>query len=207
MTEQELKQLLALGYELPGLEFKPPGPRSDAYLFATVTRAVLGMANRSDGGLVVIGIEEDAGGIRPVGVSAPDLDSWNCDDVMAGLSPAADPFVSVSLERVTADEKTFVVLSVAEFETVPVICKRQFNDPRNPSKQVLRPGACYVRPRRKPETSEIPSQTEMRELLELAVRKGIRDFLQRAAAAGLPVAAQASPSVTERFDAELEDFK
>jgi hypothetical protein len=111
------------------------------------------------------------------------------------------------LERVSTDGKTFVILSVEEFETIPVICKRQFNDPRNPAKVVLRPGACYVRTRRKPETSEIPSQTEMRELLELATRKGIRHFLERAAAAGLPVATPGAPSAAEHYDAELGDFK
>jgi len=207
MTEQELKEILGLGHELPGVEFKPAGPRTDAYLFATVTRAVLGMANRADGGLVILGVEEDAAGLRPVGLSTPELDTWNHDDVTAGLSAAADPFVSVSLERVSADGMTFLALRVQEFETIPVICKRQFNDPKIPSKQVLRPGACYVRTRRKPETSEIPSQTEMREVLELATRKGIRHFLERAAAAGLPLAAPASPTPDQQFDAELGDFK
>jgi len=132
VTEQELKEILALGHEVPGVEFKPPGPRTDAYLLATVTRAVLGMANRADGGLVILGVEDATAGIRPIGLSPTDLDTWNHDDVMASLSPAADPFVSVSAERVSVDGKLCVVLSIEEFETIPVICKRQFNDPQEP---------------------------------------------------------------------------
>jgi predicted HTH transcriptional regulator len=196
-----------MGHELPGVEFKPPGPRTEAYLFASVTRAVLGMANRSDGGLVILGVKEAGSGLLPVGLAPAELDSWNYDDVMAALSGAADPFVSVSMERVSADNKTFVVLKVAEFETIPVICKRAFKDPKNPSKLVLRPGACYVRTRKKPETSEIPSQTEMRELLDLATRKGIRHVIERAVAAGLPLITSSGPTDAELFDAELADFK
>ncbi len=206
MRESELAEVLALGYELTGVEFKPPGPRTDAYLFATVTRAVLGMANRRDGGLVVIGAEAAQPTVRPVGISEVDAGSWNYDDVMAGLSAAADPFVTVDLDTVSFDGKRFVVLRVHEFETVPVLCKREFKK-EGTQTFVLRPAACYVRTRRKPETSEIPSQTEMRELLDLAVQKGVRQFIERAVSAGLPISPETTPKAAERFDAQLGDFK
>src|SRR5688500_11792494 len=56
MTDQEFAELLGLGYESRGVEFKPPGPRSDSYLLAAVARAALGMANLRDGGIIVIGV-------------------------------------------------------------------------------------------------------------------------------------------------------
>jgi predicted HTH transcriptional regulator len=208
MTEQELAELIATGHEVPGVEFKPPGPRTDAYLFATVTRAVLGMANRADGGLVIVGVDEDAAaGLVPTGLSAQDLPTWSFDDVTAGLAAAADPFVTIVIEPSEYRGVTLLVIRVHEFETVPVICKRQFLDPRNQARQVLRPGACYVRTRRKPETSEIPSQTEMRELLDLGIRKGIRQFLERAAAAGLKLPTGTPQTDDDLFDADLGDFR
>jgi hypothetical protein len=52
----------------------------------------------------------------------------------------------------------------------------------------------YVRGRGKPETIEVPTQTEMRELLELAVDKGVQAFLARAGRVGLLQPAHAEPA-------------
>ena len=59
MTEQDFESLLALGHETNGVEFKGRGSRSDSAFLAGVIRAVLGMANRRDGGLVILGVESD----------------------------------------------------------------------------------------------------------------------------------------------------
>lgn len=206
MTEQELDELIAAGHELPGVEFKPAGQRTDPYLFAVVTRAVLGMANRADGGVVIVGVEEAADKtLRVSGLGPQDLPSWNYDDVAAGLAAAAEPFVTLELEPSPYHGVTLLVIRVHEFETVPVICKKQYLDGQG--RQVLRQGALYVRPRRKPETSEIPSQTEMRELLDLAITKGLRRFLERASAAGLSLPIATTPSDDEKFDDELGDLR
>lgn len=201
MTDQEFAEILALGYERRGTEFKGPGPRSAQPLFAKVVRAVLGMANQQDGGLVVIGVEDLGGVLRPIGLTGSDLATWRYDDVAAGIAAYADPFVSFELEVREHEDKQFAMLQVREFEEVPVLCRKEYPD-------VLRPGACYVRTRRKPETSEIPSQTEMRELLDLAVRKGLRKFMGQALAAGLITVATptAQPSAAERYAAQLGEL-
>jgi predicted HTH transcriptional regulator len=211
MDEQELEEIFAAGHEVSGVEFKAPGPRADAYLFASVTRAVLAMANRADGGLVIVGVQEGANGApQPAGLSTPDLQTWNHDDVAAGLAPAADPFVTVQLEPSVYRGVSLLVIRVLEFETLPVICRRQFLDPRNAARQVLRDGAVYVRTRRKPETSEIPSQTEMRELLDLAIQKGVRRFVQLAIAGGLQIPGpklMGEAAEDEQFDHDLGDVR
>lgn len=209
MSEQELAELIAGGHEQHGVEFKPPGLRADAYLFAVVTRAVLGMANRRDGGLVVVGVEElpANGGLRATGLNPDQLASWNHDDVTAGLNAAADPFVAVDVREVRLGNPgvTLVVLHVQEFEDIPVICRRDYND--RSARPLLRSGAIYVRTRRKPETSEIPSQTEMRELVEIAIQKGVRKFVQHTRAAGLNLMAPHAPTDDEAFDRQLGDFR
>ena len=50
-----------------------------------------------------------------------------------------------------------------------------------------------MRARHKPETSEISSEEEMRELLELAIDKGVEKFVRRAERAGLFPPMQPSP--------------
>jgi predicted HTH transcriptional regulator len=197
MTADWFAQILARGHETPGLEFKGPGSRESRSILAGVARAVLGMANKRDGGLVIIGIVEDGDALTPEGVSADDLRTWKQEAVTGALAAYADPYVEVHTENFEYMGKVFVIIAVEEFREIPVLCKKGF-DPK------LRAGACYVRRRGRIETSELATQAEMRELLELATEKRLRSFLRQARGAG--VAIQAAPSGAELFDDELGEF-
>ena len=74
---------------------------------------------------------------------------------------------------------------------------------------MLREGACYVRTRRKPETSEIPTQADMRDLLELAIEKGVIRYIEQARRVGLIVGPLELPLVMDddRLDEQLGDLK
>ncbi len=62
----------------------------------------------------------------------------------------------------------------------------------------------YTRSYRMPETCEVPSQTELREIIEMATDKGVRRFLERSRRAGLLTEGSIGPTDTEKFDEELE---
>jgi hypothetical protein len=107
----------------------------------------------------------------------------------------ADPPVAFRLCRLTlASRAEVVVIEVSEFEDVPHVCKRDYPE-------ILQKGMTYVRPRGKPESVPVPSSTEMRELLDLAITKGVREFIRRTGAAGVQFAA--APTVE---DVEREAF-
>ncbi len=192
---------MALPHELSGVEFKGPGLLSDRGLVAQVVRAVLGMANRRDGGSVIIGVRDNAGALTPAGLDDNELRTWTYDAVADQIARYADPGVSFELEIKEHDGNQYVVLEVAEFSDIPVLCKRSYDN-------VLRDGACYVRTRRKPETTEIPKQTEMRDLLDLAIEKGVRQFLERAERVGLSVPQTLIPVATDQelFDEQIGDL-
>lgn len=196
MTDQEFAAILDLGHETRGVEFKGPGPRSDRPLFAQVVHAVLGMANRRDGGMVIIGVGDNGGVLNPVGLSQGHLSTWRYDDVAAGIAEYADPSVSFELEVREYNGGRYVILHVEEFADIPVLCKRDYQ-------VVLRNGACYVRSRRKPETSEVPTQADMRDLLDLATEKKLRSLLtllERAGVGGLiPLVSILKPPSMEQF--------
>lgn len=194
MTTEEFREILARGYEVRAAEFKGPGSRTDRHLFSKVVRAVLGMANKRDGGRVIIGVEDSSHVITPRGLSGPDLATWNYDEVLAGISEYADPYVEIEVKRVSCDGMEFATIRVHEFEEVPVLCKRDYQD-------VLRRGACYVRSRHKPETSEVPSHADMRDLLDLATEKGIRRFFRQTHAT------QRTRDDAAAFAAQLEAIK
>lgn len=155
VTEREFAEILQQGHETPGVEFKGPGLRSDKQLFAKVVRAALAMANRRGGGQIIVGVREDAGQLVADGITAADLSTWNHDDVTGALSAYADPYVSASVQPLPYQGKSFVIITVDEFEEVPVLCKKEYQ-------AVLRDGACYVRRKGRIESSEVPNHAEMR---------------------------------------------
>ena len=200
MTDEEFAQIMKLRHELGGVEFKGPGPVSNGRLAAQVVKAILGMSNRRDGGKVIIGVEDNQSALNPVGLSESDLAGWNYDAVADQVARYADPGATFTLEINEYDRNGYIVLMVEEFSDIPVLCKRSYDN-------VLRDGACYVRTRRKPETSEIPTQADMRDLLDLAIDKGVSKFLNRAQRVGLSFPSTVASPVTdqERFDEQLRD--
>jgi len=205
VTSDDLAKYLAPGYEGRGYEFKGAWARTDPVFFARVTRAALGLSNLADGGIVIIGVNEAVNHvIDPVGMTDEDMISWNYDDVAAGFAAAADPPIRFELELVPQDVRRFVVVTVHEFEVAPVICKRDF---AHQGDVILRKAALYVRGHGKPETSEVASETAMREVLDLAIDKGVSAFIARLYRTGVfaPVAAPMAPADADQFEAELED--
>lgn len=198
---------MSRGYELNGIEFKGPGSRTNKPFFAKVARAVLGMANRRDGGLVIIGVDDETQ--EAIGLDGGDLATWlNFDDVSVDANRYADPSIRFDIRcPFVYKNKNLVILAVHEFDEIPVLCRKDYGEGKT---QTLRQGACYVRTRKKPETAQVPSQEEMRELLDLAIDKGVRRFVTRAQRAGLfslmaPVL-PLSPSAEELFRKQIEDM-
>ena len=185
MTDEEFEALITQDIEGRRLEFKGPGPLTDGRLVAQVTKAALGMANNRDGGNIVVGVAEIEGSPVRTGLEIEDLATWSFDALADQLARYADPNVSFTLAMKEFEDKQFLLIEVREFDEIPVLCKRAHSD-------LLREGACYVRTSRKPETSELPTQTEMRELLGLATEKGVRRYIEQLERLGII----ALPSVT-----------
>lgn len=214
MNEQDFAVLLDRGHETRGVEFKEPGARSDKFFLAKVARGVLGMANRRDGGQVIIGVEDNGRILAPMGLSTDQMRSWQSyDDVLASINEYASPSVNLERHFLRFEEHDIVILQVVEFEEIPVLCREEYQSPKVKGRDrapMLRRGACYVRSRHKPETSEIPSEEDMRELLDLAIEKGVRRYIERARRVGLLPPEQPMlprPTDQERFDKTLEDLQ
>ena len=198
-----LSELLALGHEQAGVEFKGSRPRTDGLFLAKVARAMMGMANRRGGGVVVLGVEDSGGILKPVGLSPDYLRTWTRDALADALAAYCEPSLDFTVAHVLREGLTFVSLRVSEFLDAPVICRRGFN---HRDTTVLREGGCYVRPRKKPETSELATYVDMRDLLDLALEKALRRFLSTAAAGGAIVGGPLRPSDEQRFRHQRADL-
>jgi len=188
LSGAEIEESLRFEHERRGFELKGPGRRDELDFFVKVVRAVLGLGNLRDGGYVVIGIDDkDPASLGP-GLAEEELESWAYDEVARGLAVYADPPIDFEIGAVElSSSATVVVIEVAEFADLPHICQKAYEGK-------LRQGAIYVRPRRVPETSEIASHVEMRELIDLAVEKGLRAYIATAERAGVELRAGADTS-------------
>jgi len=198
MNDQEFKELLLLGREQRHIEFKTGGAKTDKRLLTKIIRAVISMANNSDGGKVIIGISEnDDGSLNPDGISEGDLNTWSYDKLSDSLAEYCEPNIIFDYEVFEYESKNFIILNVSDFDEVPILCKKDYPE-------VLRSGACYVRTRRKPETSEIPTYIDMRDLIDLAVDKSIRKFIKRANNSGLLPTSPVSPTDEDLYAGQLD---
>ena len=118
------------------------------------------------------------------------------------VSNYADPYVKFDLYKEEHDAKKYILVKVYEFDEIPVICKRNYNNASG--KLILRNGATYTRSYGKPETIEVPSQNEMREILDIATEKKVRRFLQTSRRVGVPLVSGISDA--ERFKNQIKDI-
>jgi len=199
MNEQALREILRVGHEAPGIEFKGPGVKSDKKFFSKVVKACLGMANRRGGGAVFIGVEESDNNIIPRGLQPDQLTTWSFDNISGTLNAYADPFIEFTVNHVQLDGITIVVIKIEEFESLPILCDKGYEN-------ILRKGACYVRRSGHIETSEIPTQAEMRALLDLAIEKGVRRFVQKAHRAGIGVSVGNNITDEDKFKKQIKQF-
>jgi predicted HTH transcriptional regulator len=205
ITAAEFVGLLNGGRETRAVEFKSAGPRVNNSLpFAFVARAVLAMANLPLGGWIILGIQDDG---SLTGLNGADHATWfEHDELTAGLNAYADPFVEVDVEPFIHEGKNLVIIRVHEFVEVPVLARK--DSPAKPDgKLVIRRGGCYVRPRQQAASMEVPTQTEMRELLDAAANKLLKRFLERAGVAGLLQAVPQPLTDSQKFDEQLGDFR
>ncbi len=204
MTPEELRDAISRGAEQPSVEFKAGGPRSEALLLCKVVTAMLAMANHRDGGLVILGVEEtaDAEGrktLNPTGISREHRATWGADELADDLANYASPHIEFAISDCALDEgRCCLVIDVREFSDTPVLCKKSMSVK---GKVLLKEGGCYVRPRQKPASVEVSTYPDMRDLLDLAADKALRQFVRRAHAAGVPLVP--TQTDTDQFKQQL----
>ena len=201
LTEEDVENLLLAGYETRGFELKGPGRSDDKAFLAKVARAALSMGNLRDGGHVVIGISDTSPQEMQPGLDDQQLASWLAyDDVADRLAVYADPPLRFDVVKLNLSSGARVILvTVYEFDDLPHLCAREYPDD-------LRKGALYVRSRKKPETAEVASSVEMREILDLAAEKRLRAYIETAERAGARLASGevASPAPAADDNAQFE---
>ena len=199
MLEKEIKDFINHGLEERYLEYKESIDWNNSEVKAKITKSILAMSNSQDGGVIVIGVKQKDGGFIAEGILPEHSKTFDEDSIRDHVSNYADPYVEFNVKTVNDEEKQFIVIQVREFLELPVICKKD-------GSCNLRKAAIFTRSRRKPESIEVPSQSEMREIIDLAVDKATRKFITRARRTGITYTKPEGPSDDQLFEDELGDL-
>lgn len=197
LSEDQVAELLEVNHEVRVAEFKSAGSPNDKEFLAKVARACLAMANQRNGGHLLIGVDDEDPTQGPSGLSDDEVAAWlEFDKISAKINSYADPPLALEIaERKHPSGARLVVIEVGEFGDSPVLCKKDFG-------RILSCGQLYTRSLSKPESSQYYSQAELREVIDIAIEKGLRAFVSRARNAGIEL----GPGDAERYDERFSSF-
>jgi predicted HTH transcriptional regulator len=210
LAQEELREVFALGHEQNGFEFKGPCALEAHVLWARIVRAMCGMANRRDGGRVILGVVDNPPNFAPAGLTDDQIATWTHDHLADAISTYVDPRIEFALQVQELDGRKFVLVHVEDFESQPVLCQRAWEVKDGQGKvveAVLRKSALYIRPPGKHETREPQTAAEHRLLLDLAIEKGVVRFEALAKRAGITSGqAAAAGDDKQKFEAQTREL-
>jgi hypothetical protein len=213
-----MQELLEGATERRGLEFKEPfrWEKGITWIEECLIRAILAMANRPQGGRIVIGIAEDKQTKKNafVGLTQAEVDSFEDTD---HIKSKVDSFsyTGIDFEVMSGPflGKSFVVFEVTEFDELPVICKEQGvshlanrKADGTPGTPVLEKDTIYARSIKGQISSKRATDAELREIIRLATDKEhIQWTARQMRAAGYAQSKGTSPFLQDNpFDAQVE---
>lgn len=200
MDKDRFIELTQLAREGRNLEFKRSTAWDSSEFKAKIVKSILAFSNVRDGGAIVIGVERQPDqSYKFTGITPEHLATYSEDHMASIVAEYADPCAKFIADKADVYGNTFLVILVDEFDEIPVICKRD-------GASGLRKGAFYTRTYRIPESAEVPSQTELREILDMAIEKGVRKYLERQARIGVGFTSPTIVSDDEKFAAQRGDL-
>ena len=166
-----------------------------------ITQAMMAMSNLRNGGVIVVGMKEPQRGVwEPDIMTDEQVASFTQDDTAQWVNDYAVPAVQFTVEPFFLDTNKFVIIKVREFDSVPTICRK----PKQlVGREVLKKGAIYYRSSSKNESAPISSDEDMRELIALAMNKGVAQEIERLRVLGF-VAALPAPQEDDARKYEQE---
>lgn len=174
-----------------------------------IVRAILCMANKKNGGSIIIGVDEDKiKGLFSINeLNEETAMSYKHDEVKQYVNDKyADPSVELLVQKIQNDSTgNFLInIHVSEFESIPISCKKDYPD-------VLQTGKIYSRSFSKEECTANLSSEELREIIQLAIKKGVKKEIIHLQEIGVipshnTIDAQTSTTDEQKFDAERNLF-
>ena len=174
MNKYDLRKLLDLKTENQNVDYKyqVDWDNSPKVARGEIIKDILAFANTADGGRIVFGVRD--GDLEPVGMDKKAFTSFDVTKVNNLLKSYSEPIHYCSVFKIVDDGKSFVVIDVPEFSSMPIICKKNLCDAKG--RTILQAGAIYIR-NNAAESTKISDSNLMNDLLVRAVRRKSTEIL------------------------------
>ena len=170
-SQTELARWIQTSGESDFVDAKGPMAWDGADASASLAKDIASFANSRDGGVIVIGKSEaNDGSFVYDGLTTDQMASFDTTKVGQWVNSRFAPPVKAICYQAEFSGKKFVVIIVQEFDDVPSLCVKSFQDSTNPKNLILREGTIYVR-NQNAESKPIKTVDELRAVIGLATRK------------------------------------
>jgi len=185
------------GYESKDLDYKGPisWDQNDKAACCELVKDILAMAN-TNGGYIVIGVEENDKGFNPVGLSQQQLASFETTCLNQFVQRYVDPPINCHLVK---HDGKFVVIEVPVFAETPHICVREYPD-------VLSAPTLYIRTDNNA-SAPLSSSADYRRLLAQAVRNSHDQLMEKLDTLLKGRAARDASPAEDLFAAQINDAR
>lgn len=140
---------------------------------AGLTIDIAAMANTAGGGTLVIGVPKVNGLWAPTGLNGDQLATYDTTRMVQFIKNVLDPLPHFEIETVEFEGKALIVLSIVEFEDVPIVVKKTIQCGQN---LFARDGDLLIRSVAA-ESRAIQSADELRQLLGRALSRKSENLL------------------------------
>ena len=203
-TPDELVRYLKASGEDDSIDAKAPVKWDGNKESASLAKDIVAFANSRDGGVLVIGKSEiQPGQFELTGLSEAQAASFETTKVATWVNSRFAPPVKLVCHRLNHDKKHFVVITVSEFEDIPILCVKSYDNPDNPKKPLLRERTIYVR-NSNAESAPLGSVDSLRSLIGLSTQKRGDEMLATFSAMLRGKSILGDPSDDQRFENELD---
>jgi Putative DNA-binding domain len=171
LTNEELARWVRTSGESDFVDAKGPMTWDGADASASLAKDIAAFANSRDGGVIVIGRSEaNDGSFSYDGLSPDEAASFDTTKVGQWVNSRFAPPIRLACHQVEVGEGRFVVITVQEFDDVPSLCIKSFQDTRHSKDLPLREGTIDVR-NQNAESKPMKTVDELRGIIGLATRK------------------------------------
>lgn len=169
-NSHELKNLILHPYESKELDFKGPmiWNGNDKKACCGIVKGILAMAN-TKGGFIVIGVEDTKSGFKRIGLTPEQIASFQSEKINRFVQRYAEPPINTTLSKIEDSGKSFVIIKIPQFGTIPHICKTDYPG-------VLTKPTLYVRTDNN-ESAPISTTNDFHALIESAISKREQSLL------------------------------
>ena len=195
--------------ETRSIEIKTSMSWNDIATKFKITKSIMALSNIRDGGRIILGVNQCQNGVfDPKGMTLNDFDSFDQDDLQDHIGKYIVHYAKVRLGKVSNGSLKYVVIHVGEFDRLPVVCGKVYDLTISLGRdKIIKEGDILTRTRvHRFESSRVKAHVDMQEILDLAIEKGVKSFLEQAQNIGI-LPKHYVKSDKDSFDEEIDGLR